>query len=739
MAENRVPDGVTGRSQLQRFAFTNGFVSFKFVKSTKEFKNEFPLKRFDKEFGHHFKFGFNQTRAESTVERLNSANHTLEQSLIATTGAINVQDLPLIPSLEGQVPTVSIATPGGLHPSLGRGLYLKPQSYSAIYDYSRLLTSNKRHELYAGVEARFIRFNFDRLGGLTYTFPNIAALRAGTPGRVVYASDLSGASPFNQGTGRRQARQEFYMGYVQVVSQFRDPGTKDLEPAITFHYGVRYDHFGRARERDNRSIAIDPLTGAELPPGTFYRVDHANIQPRAGVSYRFGNDGGDRYTVLRAGIGLYSGVPRISDLTLPIESDRFSTGIEGGSFPILPFEVVRGFNENKLTRQFQPLAFAKDFSPLERSLKWDVRLTRSHKGYDFSAYYIGSITRNLALANFANRIINVQTNADPTKAAVVVREFDVIDGNLVSKPFGEFFYRRGGGRSSFNALTVQIARDTGDAFRTNAPWGKAWLKAPLSNFVVKYTLGRSVGNASGSIMSNPLDPDADFGNNSGVPRHSFVWTTAYELWRVTEVNPDNFWLGWKLSSNLRVTSGLPVTVRIQRPDVVYVDGSGNVFTQPAAGRTARVNTPGGGASASAFMPNLIPGQNPYTGGFADRLFLNPAAFSVPAPGELGNVRRGQFFGPGFVQLDLGIRRNFFSTEHMLGEFQVEIFNVFNHTNFSNPATLLSSPLGAGVGELQPGVAFTRTAAGSFGVITGAETGRLVQFSFTLKFNKGYTK
>jgi hypothetical protein len=76
---------------------------------------------------------------------------------------------------------------------------------------------------------------------------------------------------------------------------------------------------------------------------------------------------------------------------------------------------------------------------------------------------------------------------------------------------------------------------------------------------------------------------------------------------------------------------------------------------------------------------------------------------------------------------------------MLGEFQVEIFNVFNHTNFANPAALITSPLGTNADQLQPGVAFTRAAAGSFGVITGAESGRLVQFSFTLKFNKGYTK
>ncbi|HZN05440.1 MAG TPA: carboxypeptidase-like regulatory domain-containing protein [Pyrinomonadaceae bacterium] len=741
VAENEVPEGITGRSQLQRFFFTNALVGWKSVKTTKPILSEFPDKRGDKEFGHQLRFGFNQTRAETSVERLATANPTLAQSIVVTQGTVRTQGLRVTPPLEGQTSTVPIAAPGGLLQTAGRGLYLKPQSFSGIYDYSRLVTKDKMHELFAGIEARFIRFNFDRRGGLTYTFRNAADLRAGTLRNVLFASDLSGASPFSEGTGPRQARQEMYMGYVQMVSQFRPSGQPDLEPKITLTYGVRYDHFGRVRERDNRAVVVDPLTGVELPRGTdFYRVDHVNFQPRVALSYRLSNEGAGRYTVLRAGVGLYSGVPRISDLTLPIESDRFSTGIDGGTFPMPVSDVVRSFIEKRETRQFQPLAFARDFSPLERSLKWDVRLTRSIKGYDFSAYYLGSMSRNLALANFANRIVSVNTNADPTKDAIVVREFDIVNGNSVSQPLGEFFYRTGGGSSTFNALTLQLARDTLDGLR-DSPWGKLWLKLPVTNFTLKYTLSRSVGNVSGALLSNPLDPDADFGNNSGVARHSFLWTTAYELWRVTETNPGHFWLGWKLNSTLRVTSGVPFSVRIQRPDVVYVDGSGNVFTQPAAGRTARLNTPGGGGSASAFMPNLLPLENPYKGGSADRLFLNAAAFAIPEPGKLGNARRGQFFGPGFVQFDLGIRRNFFGTERTLGEFQVEIFNVFNHTNFSNPVALLTSPLGTSTADnqLQPRAAFTRGAAGSFGVINAAETGRIIQFSFTLKFNKGFTK
>ena len=42
---------------------------------------------------------------------------------------------------------------------------------------------------------------------------------------------------------------------------------------------------------------------------------------------------------------------------------------------------------------------------------------------------------------------------------------------------------------------------------------------------------------------------------------------------------------------MNARSGLPLDVRITRPDVVYVDGAGTVFNNPAVGRTAVINTP----------------------------------------------------------------------------------------------------------------------------------------------------
>ena len=77
----------------------------------------------------------------------------------------------------------------------------------------------------------------------------------------------------------------------------------------------------------------------------------------------------------------------------------------------------------------------------------------------------------------------------------------------------------------------------------------------------------------------------------------------------------------------------PFTVLIGRNDIVYVDGAGVVWNNAAVGRTAVINTPGGGLSRATRRPDLVPGVDPFiqSGGL---LFLNPAAFAIelmPAP------------------------------------------------------------------------------------------------------------
>jgi hypothetical protein len=185
-------------------------------------------------------------------------------------------------------------------------------------------------------------------------------------------------------------------------------------------------------------------------------------------------------------------------------------------------------------------------------------------------------------------------------------------------------------------------------------------------------------------------------------------------------------------------SGLPIPVQITRPDILYVDAAGIFYGSPAAGRTAVINTPGGGNSRNIRRPDLIAGVNPFLD--KDRTILNPAAFAIPKPGTFGNLVRNQIHGPKFFQQDMIVTKKFVIKESANIEFRAEVFNIFNLTNFANPPAQLANTFGSGV-TLQPGQPFTTTLAGSaFGVVNrtvertvGLGTNRQIQFALRLNF------
>ena len=200
---------------------------------------------------------------------------------------------------------------------------------------------------------------------------------------------------------------------------------------------------------------------------------------------------------------------------------------------------------------------------------------------------------------------------------------------------------------------------------------------------------------------------------------------------------------WLLDTTVTLRTGKPIDVRLARPDVAYVDADGVVFGAPGVGRTAVVNTPGGGSVRGLRRPDLVPGVSPFLGN--DRAFLNPAAFAIPAPGSFGNLRRGQLRGPGFKQVDLSIGKVFEimreDTPHSI-EFRAEIFNLFNTTNFRNPYARLPGGMGILSTQLQPGQAFNTTVTNVFGLLNSTDrykdlgSSRQIQFRLLIHFNEG---
>ena len=92
-------------------------------------------------------------------------------------------------------------------------------------------------------------------------------------------------------------------------------------------------------------------------------------------------------------------------------------------------------------------------------------------------------------------------------------------------------------------------------------------------------------------------------------------------------------------------------------------------------------------------------------------WYNPAAFVAPslAPGQqsahsFGNAKIGDLRGPGLVNFDFVLQKNFRIRESQQIEFRSEFFNLFNHPNFGLPGGSSSVPV-----DVPGGAAITSTA------------------------------
>jgi hypothetical protein len=77
---------------------------------------------------------------------------------------------------------------------------------------------------------------------------------------------------------------------------------------------------------------------------------------------------------------------------------------------------------------------------------------------------------------------------------------------------------------------------------------------------------------------------------------------------------------------------------------------------------------------------------------------------------LGNLGRNAFRGPGYVDTDFSIYKNFNITERMRFRLGASAFNAFNHPNFQNPGADVA---GGGFGLITSTAVPPTSAYGSF--------------------------
>jgi hypothetical protein len=773
---NLQPDGVTGRQISIRQVPQNGvFAIQSILKPT--LLNE-------------FKLGYNgaYSRIIGVAPTVNGVD--LSNLSFNISGSVAGFALP------GQGSNAGVATPGGLiranSAQNGRGQPYTPYSLSFV---DNLNWTRGDHSFKFGGELRQIRLYTDRQGGITYTFSSIDNFLANAVQSVQFLGDLSAPSPFfNGSTGQAQARQTYYIGYAQDEWK--------IKPSLTLNYGLRYEYYTPLREADNRQILFDIITGQLRDPSQDpLHSSKTNFGPRIGLTWSPNAAGkgffGGGNTVLRGGFGIYYGPGQTEDQIQPIESNRISSTLSNVTFPQDPNVIAAAFLTNPNNRQYQPRAYAPDYTIPEKVYQYSfsVQQVLPYKMV-FTAAYVGSQGRNLFLRSVANRILPGQTlitdgTALPSGVGVInrtngsgqviavntVREFSIVSGtSSVQNPFAEIDDKTSGGHDSYRALQMSLSRRLSAGLTLNS----------------QYTFSRSFGNTSGSNEARTaannaraLDEfDYDNGYNNFDVRQTFNLSALYDVPFGKGKKYDfgrmgNAILGnWGIGTIVNGRSGLPLEIGIVRPDVVIQcrntagctvpTGAGGATTTFANGFVAQlsgtinaanplppgfiavVNTPSGGASRNVRRPDLVPGVNPYLSN--DRLILNPAAFATPAPGTFGNVPRNFLRGPSFRQFDVVLNKRIRFSESTNLEFRTEIFNIFNHTNFDIPGSRLNLALpsvtqSGGVytvstsNVVQPGQSYTQSAAGgTFGLLrqtvvrdVGLGTSRQIQFALRLNF------
>jgi hypothetical protein len=717
------------------------------------------------------KIGFNE--ALSRIDGVAPIVPGVDVSKISVSISGNVA----LTGIVGQGSDTGVASPGGLvrsnSASNGVAQPYTPYSISYIDNISWLAG---KHGLKFGAEVRALRLYTDRVGGSTYTFANLNAFLNNNLTSLAYLSPVSSPSPYNKGaTGNRLLKEEYYIGYAQ--DEFR------IRTNLTLNYGLRYEYFRPMREDRNLYIGFDTTTGVmsspnfcyspvlpQTAPGVcptgardWYKSNAGNFGPRIAVTWspfssRQGRIGGDR-TVLRAGFGIMFGPPQAETLLQPVESDRVWMGVSGGSFTAYcgttdpacktsPQNLTAFFSDpvNINNRQAQVRAYAPEFTIPERIYQYSASWEQQWgKKFVSTIGYVGSQGRNLFLRNVTNRIVSVRNNTTNGNA-VVVRQFSIDQGgNSVLNPYTEIDYKTSGGYDNYNSMQAQLIRRSNSGLTLSA----------------QYTFSKSYGNSAGYkealTVGNPFDFDYDRGYNLFDVRHSANISALYDL----PIGRGKSYLsdangftqaalgGWEIGTIIGARSGLPIDMRIGRPDIAFVDAAGKVYQsqsgtcKPSDPRTtcytAVINTPGGGGSRNVRRPDIIPGVNP----FLPNGWLNPAAFTVPKPGTYGNLQRGKLHGPNFVQTDLTLAKKFHVRESMNLEFRAEVYNIFNHTNFQNPIATLNPTLGVTGNSVQPGQPFTSVTAGGGGRFgqfnqtvsrtVGTGTNRQVQFVLRLNF------
>lgn len=567
-----------------------------------------------------------------------------------------------------------------------------------------------RHTYKFGIDFRHARVftPFKNAHNGTFSFQGSGDFTTGN----AFADFLLGVpDSYFQGSGSiLDARDDIWYVYAQ--------DTFKATPHLTLSYGVGWTldrNWENIFNEKKSQIAFRPTCRSIIyptaPEGICYTGDPGiprgtaplrrnNLGPRFGFAWTPGASsgllgkltGGQGKFTIRAGYGIYRD-NIIGESTLQFLGNApIGVNVNGAPAPSFatPFTSIDG--RTVLTNPFPaagapPIGSAVDFSIFEPLIitSFDPNFrTANTQSYNFTMErqfggdwlvrlaYVGSQGRNL--------LSTVEGNPVDSKLAAKqkcgsfftqlncpnVTRF--VPGDIVSSVFLQASFANSGYNSFQAAVEKRFTK--GIQFRG------------------AYTYSKSIDNSNGlegdgSAFQtvNPFDPSRDRSFSEFDNRHRFVLSYIWELPGPKSGVLGRALGGWRVSGVTTFAGGFPVflTTSDDRCLIGLALTFGNTYCRPNIVGPVKLFDPRDNAAVAQGLKNPR-GVKP------SAAYFDPTAFArvKAGSGDLGNVARSVFHGPGLSNFDIGIAKTVRITERISVEPRVEFFNAFNHTNFNNP-------------------------------------------------------
>jgi hypothetical protein len=309
-------------------------------------------------------------------------------------------------------------------------------------------------------------------------------------------------------------------------------------------------------------------------------------------------------------------------------------------------------------------AVDENFRPPE-SWQWNITVSREIlKNTVAEISYIGNHGTHIWRRGVEFNEVPPDRRAAVVAARNASNADDVANSNRLFPNLGPITMSQSNGISDYKGLQFWVNRRFTDRL----------------SYQVAYTLSQATSNVPltsfTSATTDSFNFNLDKGDSDLDRRHMLVSNAVYALpsFKKWGSLASNILGDWQLNGIVTVLSGIPLDVSTGLSAHYF----GLARPVPSGSR-----------------PDLVPGVPIYLHTADKTQYLNPAAFTAPAPGQFGNLKRGAVRQPGIKNVDFSVAKNWKMRERYGLQFRAEMFNLFNHTNFNGFDPGLSGRIDSG--------------------------------------------